>query len=487
MKSVWDYFEEITRIPRPSGKEGKIRAYLQTTAKELGFESKVDSAGNVLIRVPASAGRETEGGYVLQAHMDMVCEKNAGMSHDFENDPIKHHTITEADGDWIVTEGTTLGADDGIGIALILSLIADTTVSHPKLECLFTVDEEVGLLGATNIDPNLLTCKEMINLDSEEWGEFCIGCAGGRDTIANIKVHTETPSDAKEYYKLIFSGGKGGHSGEDIHRGRSNAIQQTALAIEALMHKEGPIGKNDLRLVEINGGNLRNAIPRSCEAIIAIEPGKGDRLTECAKHRTMQLRDDFEEEDKDVMLSVEKLENTTMDVMSAESTKQVIDALTTCPHGVLRWEDQNTNMVRTSANLAAVHTNGDEIVVETSQRSSVENEKEWAAQMTADTFLPLEAKIEMGKDYPGWAPNWQSPILKRFTTKYKELFGTDANVKVIHAGLECGVFLTKYKDLDMISLGPSMTGVHSPSERLHKPSVEWSRDLVAAVISEKGI
>lgn len=477
MKSVWDFFEEITRIPRPSKKEEKMRAWLRSTAEAMGLESEEDEAGNVLIKKEASDGREREDTVALQAHMDMVCEKEDNVSHNFETDAIAHHE----EGGWIVSEGTTLGADDGIGIAIILSLLADEELSHPRLECLFTVDEETGLYGATNIRKGWLTAKTLINLDSEEEGEFVIGCAGGRDTLIEIEAENERVKN-RQVMEIRIEGGMGGHSGEDIDKGRANAIQEMARLLGTLT-EEGA----DIRLAEVNGGNLRNAIPRSCVAKIGVTESDATRIKETVEQLGKDIIKRFAKEEKGLSVSVGLVASEQMRFLTEEQTRAVIQALARCPHGVLKMDEHVEGLVRTSTNLAAVHTHTTDhnttLAIETSQRSSVEEEKTWASEETKKAFEGLNAKVETGKDYPGWEPDWDSLIIKRFERVWKELTGKEARIKVIHAGLECGVLKGSYKDMEMISVGPTMTGVHSPSERVEIASVERTREAVARALA----
>lgn len=485
MKNVWDYFEEITQVPRGSKKEEKIRDYLLRTASELRLQSKVDDIGNVLIVKEASDGRSDEGTIALQAHMDMVCEKADNVAHDFLSDPIKHH---EENG-WMVSEGTTLGADDGIGIALILSLISDNSLSLPRLECLFTVDEETGLTGAQNLDVRMLTATTLINLDSEEEGEFCIGCAGGRDTL--IEAHfpmTPTPADA-EVYELTCAGGLGGHSGQDINVGRANALQETALLVNDFLERDAR-ADDDIRLVSFVGGNLRNAIPRSATAFLSIKKGLERRLNDLVNERDATLKEKYVNSDPEVRFFLKKITTTPTNArgLSSDATRAFFSALAHCPHGVLRMSDKMPGMVSVSTNLAAISTAETNEVkrftVETSQRANTEHEKEWASDEVVKAFDNVNATVSKGKDYPGWEPDWNSPVVTVFKETFTRMFNRAPIVKVIHAGLECGVLKSKFPRLDMVSLGPTMQDVHSPSERLLMSSVDRTRELLVEVLKK---
>ncbi len=484
MKNVWNYFEEITRVPRGSKKEEKIRTYLLQTAKELHLQSKVDDIGNVLIVKEASAGRSDEETIALQAHMDMVCEKADHVVHDFLSDPIKHH---EENG-WMVSEGTTLGADDGIGIALILSLIGDDSLSLPKLECLFTVDEETGLTGAQNLDPGMLTATTLINLDSEEEGEFCIGCAGGRDTLVEARFPATPTSADADLFELTCAGGLGGHSGQDINVGRANALQETALLVNDFLLFEAT--SDDVRLVSFSGGNLRNAIPRSATAILAVKSALVRRLTDFVNERDAALKEKYASTDPDMRFLFKKItpDTTPASGLSSEATRAFFSALARCPHGVLRMSDKMPGMVSVSTNLAAITTietsDGKRITVETSQRANTDREKEWASDEVVKSFDNVNASVSKGKDYPGWEPDWNSPVVTLFKETFKRLFRHEPLVKVIHAGLECGVLKSKFPLLDMVSLGPTMQDVHSPNERLLMSSVDRTRELLVEVLKK---
>lgn len=461
IKSVWNFFNQISNIPRPSKKEEKIRLFLLDFANQHKLDTTTDIAGNVLIRKPATEDRISSPALILQTHMDMVCEKNSAVIHNFETDAIQ----TEIIGDWMQAKGTTLGADNGIGIAMQLAILADNTLSHPALECLFTTDEETGLYGASNMDKHLLTASTLINLDTEEEGEFCIGCAGGIDTLATIPLESEaTPSDFF-FFKVKISGLQGGHSGEDINKGRANAIKLLSEYIALLKIK------TDIRIATINGGNLRNAIPREAEAILAVPYSDKELVRVEINHFIYEVETSYHATETQIKLELESVISQEKLIHKSLSNK-LIDALQNCPHGVMEMNRNIPTLVETSTNLAAIHTLETHIFIETSQRSANEQKKREIASQVGTIFKDTGASIEKGKDYPGWEPNIQSNILRTCINSYKQLFGKEPVVKVIHAGLECGVIAQHYPQLDMISIGPTIINAHSPSERVQISSVE---------------
>ncbi len=469
--SVWQYFSQITNIPRPSKKEAQIRAFLLDFAKKQGLDAITDNAGNVLIRKPASADRKTTNTLILQSHMDMVCEKNNDSIHNFDTDPIQ----TQISGDWMQAKDTTLGADNGIGMAMQLAVLADKEMSHPNLECLFTCDEETGLYGASNLDPTMLRGETLLNLDTEEEGEFCIGCAGGMDTLITIpKIKQATPENFF-FFTVAVSGLLGGHSGEDINKHRANSIKILTHYLHILQTK------TDLYIAEINGGNLRNAIPREAQAILAV-PYKDKELVRVEiNHFIAEVENEYQATEKQFRFDLESTDIKPF-VLSKELSNNLIQSLLACPHGVSEMHPENSNLVLTSTNLAAIHSLDETIFIETSQRSANEKKKKAIAETVAANFKACQAQIEKGKDYPGWEPNMQSPILKSCIDTYQKLFDKAAIVKTIHAGLECGVIAQKYPLLDMISIGPTITGAHSPSEKVQISSVEKCWQLLIQLL-----
>ena len=460
--AVFHYFEEICQVPRPSKKEEKIVAYLKEFGKKHNLETKVDEVGNVLIKKPASRGMENCKTVVLQSHVDMVCEKNNNVSHDFLTDPIE----TIIDGEWMKANGTTLGADNGIGVATELAILADDTLEHGPIECLFTIDEETGLTGAFALKEGFMNGDILLNLDSEDEGELFIGCAGGIDSVAEFNYYEADVPNGYFCCKIEVKGLKGGHSGGDIHLGRANAnkILNRFLTLA--------FNKYDLYLCEIDGGNLRNAIPREAHAIIAIpEANKHDLRTDLNVF-TAEVQAEYAVTDPDMELILSS-EPARAKAIDADTTQRLLQTLYAAPHGVYAMSQDIPGLVETSTNLASIKMKpGNIIRIETSQRSSTASSKQDIANMVRTVFEMGGAVVTFGDGYPGWKPNTHSEILEIATASYKRLFGVDAQVKAIHAGLECGLFLDKYPGLDMISFGPTLQGVHSPDERMLIPTVE---------------
>ena len=459
---VFHYFEEICQVPRPSKHEEKIVAYLKNFGKEHHLETLCDEVGNVLIKKPATPGMENRKTVVLQSHVDMVCEKNNDVEHNFMTDPIQ----TEVDGEWLKAKGTTLGADNGIGVATELAILADDTIEHGPLECLFTIDEETGLTGAFALKEGFMNGDILLNLDSEDEGELFIGCAGGVDSVAEFHYHkTDVPAG---YFccKVQVKGLKGGHSGGDIHLGLGNAnkILTRFLSMAAR--------KYDLYLCNIDGGNLRNAIAREAHAVIAIPDENKHALRADLNVFAAEVQAEYNVIDPDLQLIMES-ENFQAKAIDRDTTRRLLQALYACPHGVFAMSQDIPGLVETSTNLASVKMKpGNIIRIETSQRSSIASAKEDIAATVRTVFELAGAAVSHSEGYPGWKPNTHSEILAIATASYRRLFDTEAKVKAIHAGLECGLFLDKYPTLDMISFGPTLQGVHSPDERMHIPSVE---------------
>ena len=450
------FFHEILQIPRASKKEEKIIQYLVDFAKHHQLPYKQDEAGNLLISKPAGKGKEKIKTVVLQSHVDMVCEKNSDIKHDFDKDPIQAFV----DGEWVKARGTTLGADDGIGIAAQLAVLASNEIEHGPIECLFTVDEETGLTGAFELQKGFFEGKILINLDSEDEGELFIGCAGGTDTVATFQFQKEKPGKDVISFKLIVSGLKGGHSGDDIHKGLGNSNKILNRFLWTLNKKIG------LRIATFDGGNLRNAIPREAYVAFTIEEDKAVEIGELFQTYIKDIKREFSVTEPGLNLSLEKVDLPEY-VIDSKTQAALLNSLYACPHGVIAWSQTIPGMVETSTNLASVKMKGNQIEVSTSQRSSIESSKWDIAYMVEATFLLAGASVTHGKGYPGWAPDKNSEILRITETAYEKLFNTKPIVRAIHAGLECGLFLEKYPDLDMISFGPTIKGAHSPDERLH--------------------
>ena len=475
---VFRYFDEICQIPRPSKREEKIVAYLKQFGTAHHLETKVDRVGNVLISKPATPGMENRKTIVLQSHVDMVCEKNNDVRHDFLTDPIQ----TELDGEWLKAKGTTLGADNGIGVATELAVLTADTLEHGPIECLFTIDEETGLTGASALEEGFMSGDILLNLDSEDEGELFIGCAGGVDSVGEFAY--ETVKVPQGYYscKIQVKGLKGGHSGSDINLGRGNANKLLARFLLRIFKTY------DLYLCEIDGGNLRNAIAREAYAIVALPDADKHALRAELNIFSHEVKEEFKLSEPNLCISMESeclCDNTAIDRHTA---LHVLQALHVCPHGVYAMSMEIPGLVETSTNLASVKMKpGCVIRIETSQRSSVESAKHDLADTVRTVFEMAGAKVSYGEGYPGWKPNTHSEILSIATDAYKRLFGTKAKVKAIHAGLECGLFLAKYPSLDMISFGPTLQGVHSPDERMFIPSVQKFWDLLVEILKNAPI
>lgn len=461
-EAIFRFFHEITQIPRPSKKEEKILEYLKKFAEERNLEYEQDAVGNMLIRKPASPGYENRIPVILQGHVDMVCEKNSDVKHDFDKDPIA--TVVE-DG-WLRAEGTTLGADDGIGVAAALAILDDNSIAHGPLECFFTVDEETGMTGAMGLQPGFLKGDILINLDSEDEGEMFIGCAGGMNTLGTLHYNAEKTPQNLVFFEIVVSGLKGGHSGGDIHMGLGNANKILARALYEVKKEM------NFRLAYIDGGNLHNAIPREAHAIIGVTANHKEDLAVVINTLSAELERELHQTDPGVKIVVGSAK-APEEVIDEESTKNLLQCLFLMPNGVIGMSHEIEGLVETSTNLAAVKMRSGEILsIETSQRSSVESQKQLIGAVVKEQMLLAGAEVTVSDEYPGWAPNTDSPILHATVSAYEKLFGKKPEVKAIHAGLECGLFLTKYPHLDMVSFGPTLRDVHSPVERLEIATVD---------------
>jgi len=457
-KIVWKFFHEITQTPRPSKREGKIIKYIEGVAAKYGIPCKKDAAGNLLLSKPATKGYEGLPAVVLQAHLDMVCEKNGDVQHDFDTQPIE----TYIDGEWVRAKGTTLGADNGIGVAAALAVVTSDDIEHGAVECLFTVDEETGLTGANALQKGFFTGKTLLNLDSEDEGELFIGCAGGRNTVGRLFYTSDKATSDYDYLRIDVKGLRGGHSGCDIHLGRGNAIKILARFLDT---------QHYARLCAFEGGNLHNAIPREAYAVIAIIPEMKEALVADLNRFAAAVANELKHTDKDVQITIQSTDTPKL-ILRALSSIRLLKALVACPHGVLSMSSEIEGLVETSSNLASVKMlDGNVIEIVTSQRSSVESLKDAATDAVSAVFCLAEFTVTRGDGYPGWAPDRNSKILQTALESYRRLFGKEPAIKAIHAGLECGLFLEKYPDLDMISFGPTMRGVHSPDEKLEIKTV----------------
>jgi dipeptidase D len=470
---VWNFFHDINQIPRPSKKEEKIIAYLKTFSEKYKLESKEDAAGNVLICKPPTSGYENRKMIILQAHMDMVCEKNSDTVFNFDTDPIQ----TYIDGDWIKAKGTTLGADNGIGMSMMLAILASDNLKHPALECLFTVDEETGLTGAFALDNKLLKGEILINLDSEDDGQIFVGCAGGIDSTAVLPYQSEKSMEGYFAFSVTVKGLTGGHSGDDIDKGRGNANK----ILNRFLWNVNKI--TDLRIHTMDGGNLRNAIPREATATLSVPHSQKENMRVMLNHYIVEIEKELAETEPNmqILLESEKLPEMVID---KKTSNALLNVLYACPHGIKAMSRDMPGLVETSTNLASVKMLADNsILITTSQRSSVDSAKYDIAHQVEAVLTLSGATVTHGDGYPGWKPNLKSDVLKTAQESYRKLFGEEPQVRAIHAGLECGLFLEKYPQLDMISIGPQMYGVHSPDERLSISSTQkcwkWLVDILA--------
>ena len=460
-QAVFAIFDEITRIPRPSKKEEKIRAFILDFARKHGIASKTDAIGNVVLSIPATPGHENAPTVILQGHMDMVCESN-DKSFDFNTQPIPAYV----DGEWVKTRGTTLGADNGIGVAASLAVMTDPDFVHGPIEALFTMDEETGMTGANNLGEGMISGRMLLNLDSEDDAEIFVGCAGGVDTQAFFRYKRSFAPKDFLYFRIKIEGLKGGHSGGDIHLGRANANKLLARFLFDLQKN------HEVVVSEIDGGNLRNAIPRASHAVIGVHTDHKETVRAKLNVYIAELENEYAGLEPDMKITMESVEAPEY-AIDQNTSVALIRAIYSAPHGVISMSRDLEGLVETSTNLASVKMEGDNtIVVTTSQRSSVESRKWDIANQVEALFKLAGAEVKHGDGYPGWQPNLESPIMKICRDAYKELYGVTPAIKAIHAGLECGLFLTKYPHLDMVSFGPTLRDVHSPSERMHIPAVE---------------
>ncbi len=465
---VLDIFKEITTIPRESGHEEPMTAYLQKWAADHGLACKTDATGNVLITREAAPGKEDIPAIVLQGHQDMVCEKKPGVKHDFAKDPIKY--VVE-DG-WMIAKDTTLGADDGIGVAACLALLKSEE-EMGKVECLFTISEETGMDGAEALQEGFFTGKTLINLDSEDEGQLFIGCAGGVNTEITFECPVSEVPEGMELVRLTIGGALGGHSGDDINKERVNTVQQMVRFLYTKLD-------GGIRLVSLLGGGKPNAIARDCEAVVATSDA-GRMMVDFMEFGNT-LASEYHVTDPDVCTEAALAEEGG-DAIGAADTRKLVTAMFACPHGVQAMSQDIEGLVETSTNLASVKMpESGKFIIRTSQRSSTMSEREMIADKVAATFELIGAKVEHLLPYPGWRPNVDSHILAVCVESYRRLFATAPEVKAIHAGLECGLFLDKFPDLDMISFGPTLRGVHAPGEKMELASLDKFVKLLIDVV-----
>ncbi len=459
--SVFHYFEEVCKVPRPSKKEEKIRQYLVDFAAAHGLSCKTDEAGNVLVSKAASAGMGNRKKVILQSHMDMVCEKNGGVSHDFETDPIE----TYIDGEWLRAKGTTLGADNGIGVAAELAVLAADDIEHGPIECLFTVDEETGLTGAFALKEGFMDGDILINLDSEDEGELFIGCAGGAGTTAEFSCPMVKAPEGWFFFRVAVKGLTGGHSGDDINKNRANANKLLNRYLTSMMQRYG------MRLCEIGGGNLHNAIPREASAVCAVPMEYKEAVRVDLNVYLAEVEEEYSVTEPNLAMELES-ETPRKEVMEPEAMRRFLLAVYAVHNGVYMMSQDIPGLVETSSNLASVKQRDGKIVIVTSQRSSILSSRKDMSRMVSAAFELGGATCVTADGYPGWKPDPHSEILGIAVESYRRLFGVEPKVKAIHAGLECGLFLEKYPSLDMVSFGPTLRGVHSPDERMLIPTVD---------------
>lgn len=458
---LWDIFEEMSARPRPSKKEEAVVEYVLEFCETNALDYQRDDAGNIIIKVPATPGFEDKKTVVLQGHLDMVCEKNSDVEFDFDIEGIRPYI----DGEWVRAEGTTLGADNGIGAAAALAVAIDESIEHGPLEILLTLDEETGLTGATNLAEGILEGEILLNLDSEEIGELYIGCSGGRDTKGTIHFEQEEAPENYLFYELVVSGLKGGHSGLDINTGRANAIKILARILNTLQQYYL------VSVAEVKGGSKRNAIPREASAILAVDPEDESVVIEEVMEFEKMVQAELSTVEPNLRVVIRKIEETKK-VLDEVSEDQLILMLYALPHGVLKMSADIPGLVETSTNLATLVMTENTIEIGTSQRSSVESEIEDAVTMVSCVFELGGAEVETSDGYPGWKPDLKSEIVNITKDAYTSLYGKVPEVKAIHAGLECGIIKEKYPEMDMVSFGPTITGAHSPDEQVNIASVE---------------
>ncbi len=456
---VWKYFDKISAIPRASTKEAAAREFVRSVATKLGLPSTQDHVGNLVVRKPAHRGREAAPMTLLQGHLDMVCEKNEGTVHNFDTDPIK----IIRDGDWLKADGTTLGADNGVGVSAALAVMESTDIAHGPLEFAFTIDEETGLTGASEFPPGVLKSKYFLNLDTEEIGTLCIGCAGGVNTTARRKVKL-VPAGAGSAWRIKVSGLRGGHSGVDIHLGRGNALRIMGGTLQELQERL------PIELAEVNGGSAHNAIPREAVAIIVVPTSREGELKSLAAASEAAYKAELGSFDPELQITAEKADRPKM-VLDGTDAMNTVALLASMPHGILAMSPDVPGLVQTSTNLATVKTKGDMVEMVTSQRSAIVTSKQAAARMVATICRLAGFETEHNGSYPGWKPEPNNELVRTLQEVNKKLFGKPAQLIAMHAGLECGVIGEKYPGMQLISFGPTIVNPHSPNEKVQISTV----------------
>jgi len=472
-KQVWNYFHEITQIPHPSKKEKKLVDYVVKFGKDHKLETIIDKPGNVIIRKPATKVMEKRKGVIFQTHLDMVPQKNSDKKHDFEKDPI----TTVVDGEWVKADGTTLGSDNGIGVAAVLAVLASKDLVHGPVEALFTIDEETGMTGVFGLKAGLLKGDILMNLDSEDEGELYVGCAGGINVVINKNYKEEKSPKGMAAFRVVAKGLKGGHSGVDIALGRANSNK---IMFRFLMQAESDFG---IRLAEAAGGDLRNAIPRESYSVVLVPEIKAKEFEKFVRSYEKMYRAEFSETEQDLSFNCKKT-GIPLSVMNQGDQYRIIRALFACPNGIQRMSQAMKALVETSNNLAIVKCLGGKFECHNLTRSSVDSSKEATAWKIAAVFQLIDAKVTMSGSYPGWKPNIESPVLKTMSNVYKKMYGRVPEIKAIHAGLECAIIGGVYPKLDMISFGPTIRYPHSPDEKVNIPSVKKFYDFLCETLKQ---
>lgn len=474
-KALWEHFYSLTQIPRPSKKEGKAVEFVKKFGEDLGLETIQDEVGNVIIRKPATKGMEDRKGVIMQGHLDMVPQANSDSTHNFETDPIEAFV----DGDWVTAKGTTLGADNGMGVAAAMAVLSSNDLEHGPVEALFTVDEEAGMTGANALKPGILKGDILMNMDSEDEGELYVGCAGGEDANVTFSYKEDKlPIDYKAF-KLAIKGLKGGHSGLDIPLQRGNANKILFRLVNKAQNEFG------LRIADIQGGSLRNAIPREAFATIAVPENGEDKFKKFVSELEQTIKKELSETDPGLTISLEPTD-APMFVIDETTQRNLTDAVVAVPNGVIRMSDAMPGLVETSTNLAVVKTTeNNTIIAQCLMRSSVDSAKEELAERVSATFRLAGANVELAGAYPGWKPNMNSEILKIMQETYNKTYGKIPEIKAIHAGLECGILGSAYPNWDMISFGPTIRFPHSPDEKVNIETVEkfwtWIVETLKAI------
>jgi len=470
-EKVWYYFEEITKYPRPSKKEEVIAGFIKGWAKDKGFEIQEDAIGNFVVRKPATPGMEDRKAICIQGHIDMVCEKNADVEFDFDNDSIQPYI----DGDWVKAKGTTLGADNGVGVAMGMALLDSEDIPHPALELLCTLDEETGLTGAIQLANDLLKCDILINLDSEEDGTFTIGCAGGMNTLGVYTYAADSVPADNTAYKISIIGLRGGHSGINIHEGRGNAAKFMARLLFNIQDVY------NVRLSDFNSGSKHNAIPREAFATVLVPNGHTAEFEQAIKDFDATIKAEFATVEPGAQVSTQTVDAPAR-VLTADSQKTIINSFNATLHGVYRMSPDIQGLVQTSTNFAIVETKENTIEVLTSQRSSMESEKIDIAGKVKSAMELGGAEVISGSGYPAWQPNIHSPILEEAKHIYTRMYNAEPEILIIHAGLECGLIGEKYPGMDMLSFGPTLEDVHSPQEKVSISSTKKTWEFLVEVV-----